>query len=247
MTVLTGTVPLVAGRLALSYQRTWALLGLLVLSGCASAPIPTLTVYETPHSFVRLQTDPSSWQQPRHSHPADVSTEQLEAVLRGIMIQEPLTRVPLYDDLGAPRRHPAFTEEAVAFWAPLLRLGLNKATPEEVVTFYQSRPLAFMRREVTSGGVYLEGEKLHIALTNYHSETNSIADSGMADNQDDRLTPLRSLAPQKGTLDFEPPEFRVKPEDDGLAAWVQWDKRELIIRLGRLPVKARVPPPASPQ
>jgi hypothetical protein len=162
------------------------------------------------------------------------------------MIQEPLTRLPLYDDLSIPRRHPAFTEEEVAFWAPLLRLALNKATPEEVVTFYQSKQLAFKNREVTSGGVYVDGERLHVVLSNYRSETNSTADSGMADNQDDRLTPLRSLAPQKGTLHFEPPEFQAKPDDHGLAALFQWDKRELIILLRRLPVTPAVPLPSIP-
>jgi hypothetical protein len=170
----------------------------------------------------------------------------MAAVLRGIIIQEPLTRLPLYDDLSIPRRHQAFTEEEVAFLAPLLRLGLNKAAPEEVVTFYQSKQLAFMNREVTSGGVYVDGERLHVVLSNYRSETNSTADSGMADNQDDRLTPLRSLAPQKGTLQFEPPEFQVRPDDDGLAALLQWDKRELIILLSRLPVTPAVPLPPIP-
>jgi hypothetical protein len=219
---------------------------MLLLGGCTSAPIPTQTIFETPHAFVRLQIDPSFRQESGYSHPADVSTEQMAAVLRGIMIEEPLTRLPFYDDLSMPRRHQAFTEEAVAFWAPLLRLGLNKATPEEVVTFYRSKPLAFMKREVTSGGIFLDGVKLHVVLSNYRSETSSSADSGMADNQDDRLTPLRSLAHQKGTLHFEPPEFQVRPDADGLAALFQWDKRELIIRIDQLPVKSTASPPSTP-
>jgi hypothetical protein len=232
--------------LRLSFRQTWGLFGVLLLGGCTSAPIPTQTIYETPHAFVRLQIDPSFRQEAGHSHPAGVSTEHIAAVLRGIMIEEPLTRLPFYDDLSIPRRHQAFTEEAVAFWAPLLRLGLSKATPEEVVTFYQSKPLAFMKREVTSGGMFMDGEKLHVVLSNYRSETSSTPDISMADNQDDRLTPLRSLAPQKGTLQFEPQEFQVRPDDDGLSALFQWDKRELIIQIDRLPVKSTAPPPSEP-
>ena len=53
-----------------------------------------------------------------HAHPASVSTEQMAAVLRGIRVREPLTRLPLYDDLSIPHRHRAFNEEAVMFWAP---------------------------------------------------------------------------------------------------------------------------------
>ena len=47
-----------------------------------------------------------------------------------------------YDDTSLPRVHPAFTDREVAFFAPLLTLGLSKATPEEVVTFYQTRNLS---------------------------------------------------------------------------------------------------------
>jgi hypothetical protein len=170
----------------------------------------------------------------------------MAAVLRGIVVQEPLTRLPLYDDLSIPRRHPVFTESAIEFWAPLFCLALSKSTPDELVTFYQSRPLSGMRREVTSGGVFLTGNTLHILLSNYQSHTLSTGDTGSADTMDDRLTPLRSLAPQKGTLHFEPAEFQVMPNEDGPVVLLRWDKRELIIQIDRLPVKSMAPPPSAP-
>ena len=217
-----------------------------MLSGCASGPIPTLTIYETPQSFVRLETDPSLGQESGHSHPADISTEQMAAVLRGIVVQEPLTRLPLYDDLSIPRRHPAFNENAIEFWAPLLRLALSKATPDELVTFYQSQPLSGMKREVTSGGMFLDGEELHVVLSNYRSQTHSNGDPGSADTMDDRLTPLRSLAPQKGTLYFEPSEFQRPADPISIARLFHWDRRELIIYVNRLPLTptAAKPTPA---
>jgi hypothetical protein len=221
-------------------RRTWRLFGALLLGGCAYGPIPTFTVYETPQSFVRLETDPSLGQEAGHSHPADISTERMAAVLRGIVVQEPLTRLPLYDDLSIPRRHPAFSEKAIEFWAPLLRLALSKATPDELVTFYQSQPLSGMKREVTSGGMFLDGEELHVVLSNYRSQTLWSGDIGSADTMDDRLTPLRSLAPQKGTLHFQPPEFQRPAELIGVASLFHWDRRELIIHVNRLPI-----PPAA--
>ncbi len=218
-------------------RRTWCLFGLATLWGCASGQFTTLTIYETPQSFVRLETDPSLSQEPKHSHPANISTERMAAALRGIVVQEPLTRLPLYDDLNVPRRHPAFSETSVMFWAPLLSIALSKATPEEVVTFYQSRRLSGVKREVTSGGVFLDGEDLHVLLSNYRSETNFTADIGTADIQDDRLTPLRSLAPQRGTVQFEPAEFQRTPDAPATVRLLHWDKRELIIQINRLPVK----------
>jgi hypothetical protein len=207
-----------------------------MLGGCASGPIPTLTIYETPQSFVRLETDPSLEQETGHSHPAYIPTERMAAVLRGIVVQEPLTRLPLYDDLSIPHRHPAFSESAIEFLAPLLRLALSKATPDELVTFYQSQPLSGMKREVTSGGIFLDGEDLHIVLSNYRSQTLSSGDTSSADTMDDRLTPLRSLAPQKGALSFEPSEFQRPADPISLASLFHWDRRELIIHVNRLPL-----------
>jgi len=222
--------------LASFFLKTWSLCGFLILGGCASGPIPTLTVYETPQSFVRLETDPSLSQETGHNHPADISTERMTAALRGIIVQEPLTRLPLYDDLSIPRRHPAFSESEIEFWAPLFRLALSKATPDELVTFYQSQPLSGMKREVTSGGLFLDGEELHVVLSNYRSQTLSSGDTSSADTMDDRLTPLRSLAPQKGKLSFEPSEFQRPADPISAASLFHWDRRELIIHVNRLPL-----------
>ena len=215
----------------------WFSLGFTALAGCSSGQFPTLTIYETPNAFVRLQADPTVGQNSGHRHPADISTERMAAVLRGIVVQEPMTRLPLYDDLSIPRRHRAFDEDAVIFWAPLLSLAFSKAMPEEVVTFYQSRRLSGVNREVTSGGMFLDGEDLHVLLSNYRSDTHSTADIGVADTLDDRLTPLHSLAPQKGMLSFEPAEFQQATELKGTGTLFHWDRRELILQVNRLPVK----------
>ncbi|NOS77014.1 MAG: hypothetical protein HOP35_03630 [Nitrospira sp.] len=230
-------------RLLACFRRpVWLSLGVIALVGCTAGQFPTLTIYETPNAFVRLQTDPQAGQSAGHSHPAQVPVEQIGAVLRGILVKEPLTRLPLYDDLTVPRRHQAFNEEEIAFWAPLLSLALQKATPEEVVTFYQSRRVSGAKREVTSGGLFMAGTDLHVILSNYRSSTHSAADIGTADTQDDRLTPLRSLAPQKGTLHFEPSEFQRPATLQGAGRLFHWDRRELIVQVGRLPL----PVPTEP-
>lgn len=168
----------------------------------------------------------------------------MATALRGIIVQEPLTRLPLYDDLSIPRRHPAFSESEIEFWAPLFRLALSKATPDELVTFYQSQPLSGMKREVTSGGLFLDGEELHVVLSNYRSHTLSSGDTSSADTMDDRLTPLRSLAPQKGALSFEPSEFQRPADPTGIASLFHWDQRELVIRVNRLPLPPTTAKPA---
>ena len=228
-------------RLLACFRRpTWLSLGITALAGCTAGQFPTLTIYETPNAFVRLQTDPQAGQNAGHSHPVQVPAEQIGAVLKGIIVEEPLTRLPLYDDLTVPRRHQAFSEEEIAFWAPLFSLALQKATPEEVVTFYQSRRVSGVKREVTSGGLFMEGTDLHVILSNYRSSTHSTADIGTADTQDDRLTPLRSLAPQKGSLRFEPSDLQRPAAPQGAGRLFHWDRRELIIQVGRLPPPAPI-------
>lgn len=202
----------------------------LLCYGCAAPHITTLTLYETPQAFVRLETDPTVGSgPPQHSHPAKIHPEIMAAALAGIVIEDPVTRFPLYDDLSQPRRRQALTDEEIARFAPLLSLGLEKATPEEVVTFYESVRRGGGRREVTSGGMFVAGDELHVLLSNLRSDPHYVADVGVADQQDDRLTPMRSLAPQQGKLSFHPAAAAKDPAPSGIGRLFHWDRREVVI------------------
>lgn len=213
----------------------WRVTWICVLVGCASPQFTTLTIYETPQSFVRLEIDRTLVHGTGHSHPSDVSPELMAAVLRGITIQEPLTRIPLYDDWTVPRRHPAFSDGEVEFWAPKFSLALRKATSQEIVTFYQTVQTPGTRRVVTSGGLYVDKDELHLILSNLRSSTHYMADIGVADVADDRLTPMRSIAPQQGQLAFVPESAHRKPSRSVLARLFHEDRRELIVRYKTLP------------
>lgn len=160
-------------------------------------------------------------------------------VLRGITLQEPLSRIPFYDDLSVPRKHPAFSDRDIEFWAPLLSLALSKATGDEIATFYQSTKVSGTSREVTSGGVFVDGDQLHVILSNLQSSTHFSADIGIADSQDDRLTPMRSMVPQRGKLMFLPESARVDEVVDGLMRVFAEDRRELVVLYKTLPLGQR--------
>lgn len=163
----------------------------------------------------------------------------MTSVLERILVVEPWARLPLYDDMSRPRRHRVFDERQVAFLAPVLAQGLNRSTPEEVVTFYMSRDVSGGKREVTSGGVFVKGGALHVILANDRSPTQYMADYGAADTKDDRLNPLASIAPQRGTLDFEPPSALVQETGTGWS-WLRRDDRP------KLAVRYSAVPPAVP-
>lgn len=205
----------------------------LSIWGCASSQFPTLTVYETPSLYVQLAIDRMFGTE--HSHPANLTAEQIAHILNGIVIEEPLAKLPFIDDTSLPRRHPAFTEKETAVLAPLLLVALKRATREEIVTFYESNPPTGIRRDVTSGGLFIHDDELHVVLANYRSPTHYMADSGVADTTDDRLVPMRPIAPQRGVLAFEPKSALRHSEDSLFSKLFHRDRRELIILLSKLP------------
>ena len=216
------------------------ILGLALLaSGCGSVQFSTLTIYETPSTYVRLEVDRTFGK--NHSHPSPLTPEQLGAALRGIVIEERLARIPYVDDTSLPRRHPVFTDEEAALFSTLAAIALKSATPEELVTFYRSIPPTGIRREVTSGGLFVDNDELHLVIANYRSPTHYMPDPQMADTPDDRRVPMESIAPQRGPLDFEPKEARLQPSTNAFGKLVQWDRRELIVLWRKLPSRADQP------
>ena len=221
------------------------ILGGLFLAGCVPDRIVTVTIYDTPDAFVRLETDRTIDSNSGHTHPAYLSPEHMAALLGGIVFEEPWAKLPLYDDLSQPRHHQAFTEPEITLFAPLLATALGKATPEEIVTFYRSATRSGTQREITSGGLYVQGEELHLLLANYRSPTHYSADIGVADTMDDRLTPLRALAPQRGRLAFEPREAARETAESGIMRWFQEDRREVIVRYKAVTPRQRNQAPAA--
>lgn len=228
--------------------RQGLILSFTALIACAPPQFTTLTVYEGPHAFVRLEVDRNLAHETGHSHPSDISPEQMTAILSGLVFEEPAARLPFYDDLSQPRRRPALTEPEVALLAPLLANALKKASPTEIVTFYHSISRSGGQRFVTSGGLFVEQDDLHLLLANYRSPTHFTPDPGVADTMDERLTPLRSLAPQVGRLEFEPSSWAGTPTQGTFWAWLQPKRREIIVcyKLVQPPTLNHSSPTATP-
>ena len=225
-----------------------AFVGAGLIDACSSSQFTTVTIYDKPAAYVRLEFDRTVKKGTEHSHPISLTPEQIAAVLGGVRIEEPLALVrgDILQRDPVPRVHPAFTDKDITLFAPLLALALSKATPEEVVTFYETRYLSGTSREVTSGGMFVHGDELHLILANYRSPTHYMADFGAAETQDDRLTPMQSLAPQGGRLDFEPDSAEQERPVGGLKKLFQWNHRELAVLYKQLPPRPLVQPAPQP-
>jgi hypothetical protein len=213
-----------------------AFVGAGLIGACSPRQFTTVTIYDTPATYVRLEFDRTVTKGMEHSHPISIKPEQISAVLGGVRIHEPiaLVRGDILQRDPVPPIHPTFSEKDIAFFSPLLALALSKATSEEVVTFYQTQPISAITREVTSGGLFIRGDELHLILANYRSHTRYMADMGVAETQDDRLTPMQSLAPQGGRLNFEPLSAKREKPIGVLGKLLQQDHRELTVSYKQL-------------
>jgi hypothetical protein len=190
-------------------------------------------VYEDPTNFVRVELDPyvlPGEPETRHTHPAVIGTALMTDILRGITVRERKTFVQVWFAGEAPRE-PAFRDEEIGFLGLQLSVGLSKAAPEERVTFYLSYPQTSIKREVTSGGLYVTGDELHFTLSNEH-EIYGIPAYGMIY---DRRYPVLPVVPKDFDVFFEP-EHAVIPKTFSLWARM-WglDRDEVVIDLKKLP------------
>ena len=207
----------------------WGLGLIVALGACHTRQFATLSIYDSPTHFVRLEADPTIDKGHRHTHPVTLAPDEMAAILSGMMIEEPARLLSFLDKSEEPRRHPAFGDAEVRFFAPLLAKALALATPEEVVTFYQSQQETAIIRKVTSGGIFVQGEEMHLILGNYRSPTHYAADPGVADTKDDRLTPMRSIAPQEAKLKFEPARLLAPSSKSRLADLLGPGRREVVV------------------
>lgn len=207
---------------------------LLGLTSCQNR-FPTVAVYDDPTRFVRLEIDHTVGG--NHSHPANITTDEMTAVLSGVMFDEPtrlIPSLPFTSKDEEPPRHPAFNAADINFFAPLLSKGLGTATPAEIVTFYQATQQTAIVRKVTSGGVFIDGDELHLILGNYRSPTNYAPDPGIGATADGRSTPLQPIAPQDTKLDFEP-TTAVAPSREGfLSRLFRPERREIVVLFKKL-------------
>ncbi len=141
--------------------------------GCAgspSAPRIACGLCEEPGQFVRLQAYPSHTfldTQRRFAHPFNLSPEDWRSILASVHIQPRVQ--PFVFAFVKGKETPVFTPEEVDFLSLTLNRAFTKATPEDLVVFALSQPGPPNITELTTGGWYTEGTKLHLLLANYRA------------------------------------------------------------------------------
>ena len=218
-------------------MRTCVLILSVCLFGCSAPTIQSYTVYEDPTAFVRLEfapnvqrEKPDTW----NTHPAIISLEDMVKVLSGLQVREhrPNILKPLFNKIfDPPTVIPAFRKHEIALLGPQLIEAFDKAVPEEIVTFYVSTPVNSVTREVTSGGLYVRNNKLHVILSN-HQTVYGIPAFGLLY---DRRHPTYSLAPRGFDLTYIDSEaFMTRPSKFSDQIFGQFSDDEIIIDLQKV-------------
>jgi hypothetical protein len=205
------------------------------LAGCTAPPLYSYLVYENPTAFVRLEyspwvdaDDPQTW----NAHPVTLSRHQIQKALRGLRVREHRSALIRWVS-GMATMEPVFHEEEIELLWPRILEGLETAVPQELVTFYVSHPVNATKREVTSGGLYVTEQALHIILSNYRA-TYAIPPAGMIY---DRRYPLLPLGPLALDILYEAEEEDlVQAKEEGLFEALFGDARsgEIVLDLSRL-------------
>jgi hypothetical protein len=200
------------------------MVGIVVnLSGCAAPHFFTVTIYDSPDQVVKLQAVPDANNGQGFSHPADIPVEKLAHVMRGLRVEvhSSAFSLPFGRTSGSSGGQRVFSEREIKFFAPLFAKGLEQATPEELVTFYETGDISDEYQLTTSGGLFVKGDELHFLLSNHNVKTRIWQDNEQYEAPY-YLRPMEPMDPQPGRLAFDPSHLMVEPTkgilDIGLSA-----------------------------
>ncbi len=220
------------------------LTGILLLAcvGCAEPMFSTRAVQDEPSLLVGLAsyTDSEKLAMVRHNHPVDWSETDLRAILARLLVQE---RGGIMDPTKPPEE--VFSPEEISHLVPPLREAFKVAGPSEWIVFaLWSSSKESQALEVTSGGMFLQAQRLHIILANHRERVSSEQEgiTGIHRN------PFRSLQDiKKGTLTFDPIRYVIDSRDNWIAGGYQSPASELVLDLKRLLAMDRFSPLAAPE
>jgi len=209
---------------------------LLACFGCAAPTITSRTVDSRASWFIRLDTfvDTRTAGDLRYDHPADWSESELTTILSRLLVQE---RVGLLDQKPFPRA--VFSSSEIRQLVPGLQKAFQMAKPSEWVALYSAMPAGTVQ-EVTSGGLFLQGNRLHVVVANYRERIPSGPDVPEAI----RVNPMRPLGGRGFNVSFDPARYVSATKSNWTGGSSTTPASELILDHQAFLADARPPAPA---
>ena len=207
----------------------------LSLGACNTPSFQTMKILESPNRVVALHVMPDAYKGRGYEHPVSITKETMIQIMQGIRVE----KRGLYSGASSGSSHlsPAFSQAEIQFFAPLIVKGLRQATPEEMVTFFETAEVEtddILRdfQLTTSGGFYLAGGNFYVVLSNFSVKKPLWRDIEMSQAEEGsiRNRPLEQLEPQPGRLVFEPREFMVASPDGEMGSTLKGKPWQVAIR-----------------
>ena len=108
----------------------------LSLGACSTPQFQTLKIFDSPNRVVALRAMPDAYGGKGYDHPVSFTKEEMIQIMQGIRAE----KSGLYSassSRSSPSQ-PVFSPAEIQFFAPLIVKGLSQATPEEMVTFFET-------------------------------------------------------------------------------------------------------------
>lgn len=200
-----------------------AMILMLWLSGCASPGFLIQPVEDDPSVFVGLASSPegAGEAEPRYEHPVQWSSGDLQAILKRLAIQEGGGLM----DASRPAQ-TVFSPDDLTRLIPALLEAFKIARPADRIVFAvwgASKPSQAL--EVTSGGLYLQDQQLHLLLANHRERVSSEEEGIHAIHHN----PLRILRDVNRRLLFYPTNYIVESRQTWLTGGFDAPVSELIL------------------
>jgi hypothetical protein len=149
----------------------------LLCQACLGPVRDARPFHEAPDRFVRLEArygDQRRAGATRFAHPFKLSPDEWARILSNIRVQS--RKDTFLFTMAKEPPTQAFAPDEIAYLGRTLSEAFAKAYPDEYVVFGLSRARSPQMSEITTGGWFVEGPRLHLILGNYrHGVTRSSA------------------------------------------------------------------------
>ncbi len=191
------------------------------LGACSTPQFQTLKIFDSPNRVVALRAMPDAYGGKGYDHPVTFTTEEMSQLLQGIRVERGLL---------SSTQHAALSETEIRLFAPHFVKALEKATNEEMVTFFETAEFGEDHQLTTSGGLFVAAGTLHFVLSNFSVKTPIWQDVEEYETSV-RNRPLEQLEAQPGRLVFVPREFMVTSPDGEIGSLLKGKPWQVAIRL----------------
>ena len=227
MSVITGPFPILA------------MVALAALSAsCTPVNQAPLSVQEDANHFVRIDGhygDARRERFTRFDHPLTLTAAEWQRILGSIQVQSRKDTF-LFSTVKNPPE-AAFSPEQIAYLSQGFSKAFSSSHPDEFVVFGFSAPRSPPLVEITTGGWFAEGQRLHLVLANYR---HSVSMTHIRNQlwQD----PLHSNA--SPSYDIVPGPDQTLAREKGLVGLLSAEAPELLIDYKTLLAAKPLPSPA---